>query len=80
MDVAREGQILAIASMHSAFNIANALGAWLGGLVIAEDFGYSATGYAGAALSVVGLAVFGVSWGLEAKARAGWEKTRVSAR
>ena len=30
MDVAREGQTLAAASMHSAFNIANALGAWLG--------------------------------------------------
>jgi DHA1 family inner membrane transport protein len=78
MDVARDGQTLAAASMHSAFNIANALGAWLGGLVIAEGFGYPATGYVGAALSVAGLAVFGVSWGLEA--RAGRGKSRVSAR
>jgi MFS transporter, DHA1 family, inner membrane transport protein len=68
MDVAREGQTLAAASMHSAFNIANALGAWLGGLVIAEGFGYSATGYVGAALSAFGLAVFAVSFGLEARA------------
>jgi MFS transporter, DHA1 family, inner membrane transport protein len=67
MDVAREGQTLAAASMHSAFNIANALGAWLGGWVIAEGFGYSATGYVGAALSLVGLGVFALSWGMEAQ-------------
>lgn len=65
MDVARDGQTLAAASMHSAFNIANALGAWLGGRVIAEGFGYPATGYVGAALSVLGMAVFAVSWALE---------------
>ena len=60
MDVAREGQTLAAASMHSAFNIANAIGAWLGGRVIAEGFGYPATGYVGAALSLFGLCVFAV--------------------
>jgi DHA1 family inner membrane transport protein len=69
MDVAREGQTLAAASMHSAFNIANALGAWLGGLVIADGFGYQATGYVGAVLSVAGLCVFAVSWGLDVKKR-----------
>jgi MFS transporter, DHA1 family, inner membrane transport protein len=65
MDVAREGQTMAAASMHSAFNIANALGAWLGGRVIAEGYGYSATGYVGAALSVLGLCVFAVSYSLD---------------
>ena len=65
MDVAREGQTLAAASMHSAFNIANAIGAWLGGLVIAHGFGYPATGYVGSALALFGLAVFAVSWRLE---------------
>jgi DHA1 family inner membrane transport protein len=70
MDVAREGQTLAAASMHSAFNIANALGAWLGGRVIAEGFGYAATGYVGAVLSLVGLCVFAVSWALETRGRA----------
>ena len=70
MDVAREGQTLAAASMHSAFNIANALGAWLGGRVIAEGFGYGATGYVGAVLSLVGLCVFAVSWALETRGRA----------
>ena len=52
MDVADGAQTLAAASMHSAFNIANALGAWLGGLVIAGGFGYASTGYVGAVLSL----------------------------
>ncbi len=65
MDVAADGQTLAAASMHSAFNIANALGAWLGGLVITLGYGYAATGYVGAALSLVGLLVFGASLALE---------------
>ncbi len=60
MDVAREGQTLAAASMHSAFNIANALGAWLGGRAIALGFGYPATGYVGALLSLFGLCVFAI--------------------
>ncbi len=65
MDVAADGQTLAAASMHSAFNIANALGAWLGGLVIAYGYGYAATGYVGAVLSFVGLFVFAASVWLE---------------
>ena len=69
MDVAADGQTLAAASMHSAFNIANGLGAWLGGLVIAFGYGYGATGYVGAAMSLFGLLVFGVSWLLENRQR-----------
>jgi DHA1 family inner membrane transport protein len=65
MDVAADAQTLAAASNHSAFNIANALGAWLGGLVIAGGYGYASTGYVGAVLSLGGLAVFGVSMMLE---------------
>jgi MFS transporter, DHA1 family, inner membrane transport protein len=65
MDVAADGQTLAAASMHSAFNIANALGAWLGGLVIAFGYGYAATGYVGAFLSFIGLFVFAASVMLE---------------
>ncbi len=61
MDVAADAQTLAAASNHSAFNIANALGAWLGGLVITWGYGYGATGFVGAALSALGLAVFLVS-------------------
>jgi DHA1 family inner membrane transport protein len=69
MDVAREGQTLAAASMHSAFNVANALGAWLGGRVIEQGYGYPATGYVGAAMSVFGLGVFAVSYLLDRHAR-----------
>ncbi|WP_416221485.1 MFS transporter [Rhodoferax sp.] len=65
MDVASDGQTLAAASMHSAFNIANALGAWLGGLAIAWGYGYAATGYVGAFLSFIGLFVFAASVLLE---------------
>ncbi|MDR3375178.1 MAG: MFS transporter [Ancalomicrobiaceae bacterium] len=68
MDVARDGQTLAAASMHSAFNIANALGAWLGGRVLDYGFGYPATGYVGALLSAVGLGVFAVSVWLDRRA------------
>jgi DHA1 family inner membrane transport protein len=69
MDVARDGQTMAAASMHSAFNIANALGAWLGGWVIAHGFGYSSTGYVGALLSAFGLCVFGASCWLGDRSR-----------
>jgi DHA1 family inner membrane transport protein len=65
MDVAADGQTMAAASMHSAFNVANAIGAWLGGLVIAWGYGYAATGHVGAALSFLGLVVFGISVWLE---------------
>ncbi|TDK37199.1 MFS transporter [Rhizobium deserti] len=65
MDVAADAQTLAAASNHSAFNIANALGAWLGGLVITWGWGFAATGYVGALLSLLGLGVFAVSVSLE---------------
>ena len=37
--------------------------------MIAEGFGYPATGFVGAMLSVVGLIVFAVSYALEARSR-----------
>lgn len=61
MDVAGDAQTLAAALNHSAFNIANALGAWLGGLAIAGGFGWAATGWIGALLAVGGLFVFALS-------------------
>ncbi|MBY5865512.1 MFS transporter [Rhizobium leguminosarum] len=69
MDVAADAQTLAAASNHSAFNIANAIGAWLGGLVIAGGYGFAATGYVGAALSFLGLFVFAASLRLERRDR-----------
>jgi uncharacterized protein YgbK (DUF1537 family) len=61
MDLAGDAQTLAAASMHSAFNIANAAGAWLGGLAITAGYGYASTGWVGAALGLAGLIVFGIS-------------------
>jgi len=61
MDVAGDAQTLAAALNHSAFNVANALGAWLGGAVITMGYGWTSTGWLGALLAVGGLAVFGLS-------------------
>ena len=61
MDVAGDAQTLAAALNHSAFNVANALGAWLGGLAIAGGLGWVSTGWVGALLALGGLAVFAVS-------------------
>lgn len=69
MDVAADAQTLAAASNHSAFNIANAVGAWLGGLVIAHGWGYAATGWVGSGLSLLGLIVFALSALLDRKDR-----------
>jgi DHA1 family inner membrane transport protein len=69
MDVAADAQTLAAASHHSAFNIANALGAWLGGLVIAQGYGFAATGYVGAILSFIGIFVFVASLSLDRRGR-----------
>ncbi|MFI0507434.1 MFS transporter [Streptomyces albogriseolus] len=57
MAKAHEAPTMAAASNHSAFNLANAGGAWLGGLVIAAGWGWSSPTLVGAALAVVGLAL-----------------------
>jgi MFS transporter, DHA1 family, inner membrane transport protein len=61
MDVAGDAQSLAAAGQHAALNVANALGAWLGGLVIAAGFGYTAPAVVGALLAVAGLGVLTAS-------------------
>ncbi|MCE2566034.1 MFS transporter [Komagataeibacter sp. FNDCF1] len=60
MDVAADAQVLAAALNHSAVNIANAFGAWLGGAVIAAGYGMQSVGWAAACLSATGLVVFGL--------------------
>ncbi|WP_121258225.1 MFS transporter [Nocardioides ferulae] len=57
MDVAGEAKTLGAAMNHSSLNAANALGAWLGGVVIAAGYGYRSPALVGAALSVLGIAV-----------------------
>lgn len=76
MDVAGDAQALAAALNHSAFNLANALGAWLGGLAIGAGLGWTSTGWVGALLSLAGMGVFG--WAL-ASARADARRVRVAA-
>ncbi len=61
MEVAGEAQMLGAALNHSALNAANALGAWLGGVVIAAGLGYTAPGLVGAGLAVLGLAALAAS-------------------
>ncbi|WP_017539736.1 MFS transporter [Nocardiopsis halophila] len=57
LERAREAPGLAAAGIHSAFNIANALGALLGGAAITLGLGLTAPALVGAALSAVGLAL-----------------------
>lgn len=61
MDVAADAQTLAAALNHSALNVANAAGAWIGGLVIAAGFGYTAPAAAGAVLAATGLVILTIS-------------------
>ncbi len=61
MDIAHEAPSLAAASNHAAFNLANALGPWFGGMAITAGFGWTSTGYIGAATALVGLAVYGLA-------------------
>ena len=61
MDVAHEGQSLAAALNHSTLNLANALGAWLGGLVLAHGMGYEWPSRVGALLAGGGMLVVLVS-------------------
>lgn len=58
MDVAGKAQTMAAAMNHSAFNFANAAGAFLGGVVIDAGLGYASTGWVGVILSAAGMAMF----------------------
>ncbi|MPT47494.1 MAG: MFS transporter [Sphingobium sp.] len=61
MDVAGEAQTLAAALHHSAFNVANAIGPWLGGMAIAAGYGWTSTGWVGCALALGGVALLAVT-------------------
>jgi DHA1 family inner membrane transport protein len=58
MDIAHEAPSLAAASNHAAFNLANALGPWFGGMAITAGLGWTSTGYIGAATALVGLGLY----------------------
>ncbi len=64
MTAAGDAEMLGAALNHASLNIANGLGAWLGGLVIAGGAGYAAPALVGVALAATGLVVFllGLRW------------------
>jgi DHA1 family inner membrane transport protein len=61
MQVAGAAQTLGAAGNHAALNTANALGAWLGGVVIARGYGLLAPSWVGVGLCFLGAAVLGLS-------------------
>lgn len=61
MDVAGDAQTLAAAINHSALNIGNSLGAWLGGVTIAAGLGYLSPAWIGLLLCVPGIALAVIS-------------------
>ncbi|WP_408611332.1 MFS transporter [Lolliginicoccus lacisalsi] len=77
MDVAGDAQTLAATANHSALNIANGLGAALGGAVLAAGLGYTAPAAAGAVLAVAGIGVLALAVLLQR--RGGFPRTGLSA-
>lgn len=65
MDVAGDNQSIAAALNHSALNIGNSLGAFLGGTVIAAGWGFAAPSWVGAGLAVIGLGIVAVAYRVE---------------
>ena len=61
LDVSPGAPTLASSLNHSALNVANALGAFLGGVVISWGWGYVAPALVGAVLAVLGLGIAGWS-------------------
>jgi MFS transporter, DHA1 family, inner membrane transport protein len=65
MDVGHDARTLAACLNHSALNMANAIGALVGGLVIAAGYGYTAPAAAGALLSAAGVLILTGSLALQ---------------
>jgi DHA1 family inner membrane transport protein len=78
MDVARDSQSIAAALNHSALNIANALGAYLGGVTIAAGLGYLSPVWIGVVLGLAGVGLAVVSFRVERRSagRAGVDEYR----
>jgi DHA1 family inner membrane transport protein len=70
MDVAGKSQTLAAALNHSALNVGNALGAFLGGLVVAAGWGYLTPAWVGLLLALGGVLLAVVSVTLERRSAA----------
>ncbi len=61
---------LASSANIAAFNVGNALGAWIGGLAIAAGLGYTSPLWAGAGLTLLALVVMIAASGIDRRARA----------
>lgn len=61
MGHAQAAPTMASGANIAAFNVGNALGAWLGGLTITAGLGFTAPLWAGAALTLLGLVALGVA-------------------
>ncbi|RPE44468.1 DHA1 family inner membrane transport protein [Streptomyces sp. Ag109_O5-1] len=65
MERAAAGPSLASSANQAAFNLANAGGAWIGGVALAAGFGVTSPALAGAALAVLGLGVASVAYAVD---------------
>ncbi|OIJ98037.1 MFS transporter [Streptomyces colonosanans] len=76
MEKASAAPSLASSANQAAFNLANAGGAWIGGLALAAGFSVTSPAVAGAGLAVLGLAVAGVAYAVDrgAAPQAGQER------
>ncbi|MGA5582408.1 MFS transporter [Streptomyces thermodiastaticus] len=68
MEKAAAAPSLASSANQAAFNLANAGGAWVGGLTLAAGFAVTSPALAGAALAVLGLAVAAVAYAVDRRA------------
>ncbi|MEG3626381.1 MFS transporter [Streptomyces poriticola] len=68
MEKAAAAPSLASSANQAAFNLANAGGAWIGGLALAAGHGVTSPALAGSALAVLGLAVAGAAYAVDRRA------------
>jgi DHA1 family inner membrane transport protein len=61
MKYANSAPTLASGANIGAFNVGNALGAWLGGVTITAGLGYTSPIWAGAGITLLGLGVMAVA-------------------
>jgi DHA1 family inner membrane transport protein len=61
MHAAGDAQMIGAALNHSSLNLANGLGAYLGGVVVDAGYGYRTPSLVGVGLALAGLAVFGAA-------------------
>ncbi|MFD9908153.1 MFS transporter [Streptomyces sp. NPDC059063] len=67
MEKAAAAPSLASSANQAAFNLANAGGAWIGGLALAAGFGVTSPAVAGAGLAVLGVGVAGLAYAVDVR-------------